>query len=193
MPASVDVTEAKRAEFWSKVQRGSDDECWPWTGTRAGGYGRIYLGGRVFEGAHRVCWLLTHGGIPGGMQVLHRCDNPPCNNPRHLFLGTHQDNMDDRGQKGRTALQTGERNGMRRHPEMASQGDSHWSRVHPERRARGVGHGRVVLTEVQVREIRTLARERRLTGKAIADRFGVSGTHVMRIVRRKTWTHLSDV
>ena len=72
-----------------------------WTGTRfASGYGRITQNGKRAR-AHRVAFELFVGPIPSGMHVLHRCDNPPCVNPSHLFIGTHLDNMRDMEAKGR--------------------------------------------------------------------------------------------
>lgn len=77
---------------------GASDECWIWTGPRVrGGYGRAGV-----NLAHRLAWERANGPIPEGLFVLHRCDNPPCCNPSHLFLGTHDDNMRDRDAKGRT-------------------------------------------------------------------------------------------
>lgn len=72
------------------------DGCWEWTGaTNEHGYGRLAAGlGKNFK-AHRVSWELHNGPIPDGMNVLHRCDNPPCTNPEHLFLGTQKDNTRD--------------------------------------------------------------------------------------------------
>lgn len=82
--------------FWSNVDRTGD--CWIWIGSRLpSGYGRI--GGRGY--AHRVSWALANGPIPAGMCILHRCDNPPCVNPSHLWIGTVADNMHDRDRKGR--------------------------------------------------------------------------------------------
>lgn len=90
--------------FWAKVQKGGPDECWPWTGgTSLSGYGRIGRGGRdgADVQASRVAWELTNGSIPDGLFCLHICDCPGCCNPRHIFLGTNQDNMDDKVRKGR--------------------------------------------------------------------------------------------
>jgi hypothetical protein len=93
--------ETLSSRFWAKVDRRGPDECWPWTGdkTRAG-YGLIRLNGRRAY-AHRVSWELSEGLIPFGFGVFHRCDNPPCVNPGHLFTGTHADNMRDMVAKGR--------------------------------------------------------------------------------------------
>lgn len=95
--------------FWANVLRGADNECWEWQGVRmrtAFPYGRIGQGHNVLL-AHRVSWELHNGPILDGLFVLHHCDNPPCVNPAHLFLGTHGDNMRDMASKGRQWLQRG--------------------------------------------------------------------------------------
>ena len=75
--------------------------CIEWTkGKFHFGHGQITYNGRP-ERTHRIAWMLKHGPIPDGMSVLHTCDNPPCCNDEHLFLGTQTDNMDDRTTKGR--------------------------------------------------------------------------------------------
>lgn len=77
------------------------DECWPWTGAVTGkGYGKISLAYR-HRNAHRVAFELWHGPIPDGLLVCHRCDNRPCCNPAHLFVGTAKDNAEDMMAKGR--------------------------------------------------------------------------------------------
>lgn len=88
--------------FWAKVRK--TNSCWIWTGASySAGYGIIGTtglnGGRMVT--HRLSWLIHYGEIPKGMMVLHKCDNPPCVNPEHLFLGTIQDNVDDMIKKGR--------------------------------------------------------------------------------------------
>jgi hypothetical protein len=83
--------------------RVTSNGCWEWQGVRSPlGYGRYYPAMGVKLQSHRHAYELAHGAIPEGMHVLHRCDNPPCCNPDHLFLGTHADNMKDRQAKGRT-------------------------------------------------------------------------------------------
>ncbi len=89
--------------FWEKVSITSG--CWLWKGARHPfGYGMIgKTRSNSITTAHRVCWELCRGPIPTGLQVLHRCDNPPCVNPNHLFLGTQKDNMMDCTMKKRIA------------------------------------------------------------------------------------------
>jgi len=88
--------------FWGKVEKG--DGCWLWNGSKdVRGYGRIGAGGGGSAPllAHRVAWELTRGPIPDRLVVCHRCDNPSCVNPDHLFLGSHKTNTQDAVQKGR--------------------------------------------------------------------------------------------
>jgi hypothetical protein len=84
------------ARFWSKVDRRSDDECWPWLGFRQpAGYGRLSVGGRLggMVGAHRVSYEIHHGAIPDGLEIDHLCRNPSCVNPAHLEAVTHTENV----------------------------------------------------------------------------------------------------
>jgi hypothetical protein len=91
-----------RDRFWSFVQRGEQNECWPWLGAKSkSGYGVLSAGPRGQVRAHRFAYELTHGAIPDGLVVCHACDNRPCCNPAHLWIGTTQDNEDDKRAKGR--------------------------------------------------------------------------------------------
>lgn len=99
--------------FWERVDKRGPDECWPWTGYDNGyGYGVLttqVLNSRRKVGAHRFSYELHNGPIPDGLDILHKCDNPPCCNPAHLFAGTHMDNMTDMYSKGRRKPAKGER------------------------------------------------------------------------------------
>lgn len=87
--------------FDAKVDKSGPGGCWVWTGKRSReGYGRFSLDGRLVN-AHRWSWERAVGPIPNGLLVCHHCDNPPCVNPEHLFVGTIQDNTRDMLAKGR--------------------------------------------------------------------------------------------
>ena len=90
--------------FWDKVLRYREDECWAWIGAKnEKGYGIIGRGpsSSGVDRAHRVSWFIHFGPIPDGLVVCHKCDNPECTNPKHLFLGTLIDNNADMKAKGR--------------------------------------------------------------------------------------------
>lgn len=87
------------AIFWSRVQQG--DGCWEWTGKKTPkGYGCLSVRGGTTR-ANRFAWEITNGKIPDGLVVCHKCDNPGCVRPDHLWIGTHADNIRDRDAKGR--------------------------------------------------------------------------------------------
>lgn len=140
--------------FEAKVKR--TETCWLWMGNKdKHGYGQS---GKRNELAHRRGWKLLFGPIPDGLWVLHRCDNPPCVNPKHLFLGTAGDNARDRARKGRNGDQWGERNPSAK------------------------------LTQEQVDAIRLLYASDRAIQRIIANQFSVSQTLISAIVRGKIWT-----
>ena len=102
-----------RGRFWAKVRK--SEGCWEWTASKARGYGQMGTmsnGRSVTFRAHRLSWLIHHGPVPAGMDVCHRCDNPACVRPDHLFVDTHRANLRDASTKGRTAI--GGRNGRAR-------------------------------------------------------------------------------
>lgn len=150
--------------FWQRVDKAS--ECWEWTGARTpAGYGKIGWA-KQDTYAHRIAWMLTHGAIPDGLHVLHRCDNPPCCKPAHLFLGTPADNAQDRDKKGRTSRQVNR------------------TSFHP-----GSAHPNVRLTEEAVRSIRIrVANGERMAG--IAREYGVSRQVASDATYGRTWGHI---
>lgn len=166
--------------FWPKVARRGANECWPWLGAKhPGGYGRLSLGGRGsrMAPATHVAWTIATGTeVPDGMSICHRCDNPPCVNPGHLFLGTKGDNARDMISKGRG-----------RQPRLS--GAAHPLVLDSSRAARGEAHGRSILTAAKVAEI----RERYARGETITSlslRFVAVRTTIRLIVTRKTWKHV---
>jgi hypothetical protein len=156
--------------FWSSVDRDGrilDSEkypdisgrCWKWAGCKSGQYGTIFdraIKKMVY--AHRVSWFLHFGIIPEGMCICHKCDNPECCNPGHLFLGTCRDNAIDKIRKGR---------------------DYRGERVNTAK-----------LTPISVRVARRL-RGMGFTFQRIADVFGISKQHSIRIVKMRSWNHVS--
>lgn len=94
------ITEKQKNAFFRK-QLTRPNGCIEWTGSKnPDGYGNFWAFGKVC-GAHRVAYVLAFGEIPDGLHILHRCDNPSCVNPAHLFTGTHAENMQDMYAKGR--------------------------------------------------------------------------------------------
>lgn len=168
MPIGVYVRKLRPLadRFWEKVDVRGPDECWPWTACKLPpyGYGQINDHGRARLASH-VCWELHFGPIPDGMDVLHSCDNPPCVNPAHLFLGTDADNTADKMAKGRHRYGLGKRYGNERVP------------------PKGEEHGMSKMTAAQVIEIRQM----RGTQRAIGDHFGITQAQVSNIKLRKHW------
>jgi hypothetical protein len=170
MPVQFDTIERRSAAFWAKVKVGAIDECWPWLsycrpiGPSSLGYGRwAFAKGRVVA-AHRAAWMFSKSrDVPTAMLVCHRCDNPPCCNPAHLFVGTVADNNKDRAAKGRTV--------------RGARDDALTNFATGER------HGSAKLTQTLADAIR--ADPRSLS--QVAPAFGISERTASRIRQGKSW------
>lgn len=96
---------------WKKVRQGAVDECWPWNGYLSSGRGRLDINGVKGVYAHRAAFIAANPNVDLPLReddsdryVCHSCDNPICCNPGHLYLGTHQQNMDDKVARGRSKI-----------------------------------------------------------------------------------------
>lgn len=182
----IKLTTADEARFWDKVDKDGptmphmESACWVWTtGKNSHGYGHFHIGRGLFY-AHRVSWILHNGQIPHdgsyhGICVCHRCDNPSCVNPSHLFLGTHTDNARDKEIKGRANKARGDMNGARLHPESVPRGEL---------------HGLAKLTASEVQEIRAIYQAGGFTKTTIGSMFHVTRVAISHIICRKTWKHI---
>lgn len=165
-PGGVPFTYEQRvANFWTRVVKANG--CWGWNGARGAFVGKKGAGYGVMRfqtfnvQAHRFSWEIHNGPIPDGLLVLHTCDNPPCCNPDHLFLGTYLDNARDRDSKGRLNHRT----------------------LYGEE----IGSSKTTNAQVlSMRELHKSGAER----KDIAAQFGVPVSRVNQIVYRYTWRHL---
>ncbi|HYF40922.1 MAG TPA: HNH endonuclease signature motif containing protein [Ramlibacter sp.] len=145
--------------------------CWEWHLHRdRKGYGRAVDAATGEVLAHRISWIAHHGPIPKGMHVLHRCDNPPCVNPEHLFLGTNDDNAADRHAKGRSKGAAGERNGK--------------AKLLPE-------HVAQIRREVALLPLSPSGKRLKDGALApVAAKYGISESSIRALVAGKTWSHI---
>jgi hypothetical protein len=157
------MDEKRIARFWSRVDRSTPDGCWEWQGARGESGHGVGWDGKRTRLAHRIAWFLTHGKWPDEC-VCHRCDNPPCCNPAHLFEGDRAANLADMRSKGRAAP-------------MPTQ-------------PRGSQHSHAKLAESDI----PLIRARLAAGEkaaAIAADYGVTSSNIRAIHRGKTWSFVA--
>lgn len=112
----ININQSDIEKFWSRVDKKSESECWAWKmSCNSRGYGKFQVGRKTIS-AHRFSIVASGNEIPDGMFSCHKCDNPPCCNPNHLFIGSSADNQRDMADKGRSCK--GERNPSKTHPEL---------------------------------------------------------------------------
>jgi HNH endonuclease len=146
--------------FWNKVNKNTLSGCWEWSGSlKCGGYGLFRVKGRLYK-AHRFSWILNVGSIPKGKLVCHKCDNPKCVNPAHLFLGTHTDNARDRENKNRRPI------------------------------FRGEAHPNSSLSDCQAVAIVEKYKTGRYSCRALAKEYDVASSTIHRLITKQTWRHL---
>lgn len=152
--------------FWNKVNTKQSHECWLWVGGtyHRQGYGEIWIAGRNTQLAHRIAYELTYGSIPKDLKVLHKCDNPPCVNPSHLFLGTQADNVRDCISKGRAVFPS---------PGL------------------GTLNANAVLTQTDVNQIRDKYKTGQYLQKELAREYGMSRQHISAIILGTVWKNAS--
>lgn len=155
------LTDSDLQRFWDKVDIAGPDDCWEWTGARCQGYGKFGIGQTLYKSS-RLSYAIENGD-PGNFNICHSCDNPPCVNPAHLWVGTQQDNMNDCIVKNRLA-----------NPE--------------ETRHIGEENGRTSLTEDDIITIRASDKSR----KILAEHFDVDPATISEIQLGNSWQHVGE-
>ncbi|MCK9416834.1 HNH endonuclease [Candidatus Dojkabacteria bacterium] len=198
-----ELTEKQKNKFLNNFIQGNKNECWEWLAAKTnGGYGQICGLGLT----HRVSYKFFVGPIPKGLFVLHKCDNPSCVNPNHLFLGTQRDNMQDMSKKDRSLKgeknywfgkdHSGEKNGMfgKHHKEESNQknrekhlGKNNGEKCHffseDHSGEKGPNHK---LKNEDIIEI----RNSNLKLKDLAEKFNISYSSIMNIKHFRTWKNV---
>ena len=184
-----------RDRFWANINKDGkqvpyvEHNCWNWLARKDGyGYGVIRFNSKS-QKAHRVSYIIHNGEIPIGKLVCHKCDNPPCCNPEHLFLGTKKDNALDMESKNRGYHPTGDGHWSRFKPERVARSNNSGAFTKPEGIRKGMKNGRAKLTDIDILEIRNL-RARGLSYKELAKLYLVGKTTISHIIKGHTWKHI---
>jgi HNH endonuclease len=178
MPKGTYTRPTVSNRFWKRVNKDGKvhpilkTRCWDWVGGNIRGYGHFWVNGKTVK-AHRYSYTVYVGEIPNGLLVLHKCDNPSCVNPDHLFVGTELENRQDCTGKGRQA-----------------RGNTHGSKTRPESVLRGGRHPRTRLTETLVKKIRVEyvkgSTSRGTYG--LAAKYNLSQATIQRVTSGTDWT-----
>jgi hypothetical protein len=175
--------------FWGKVAVSTEHfyngiPCWEWQAcSDIDGYGIFRLNNKN-EKSHRFSFTLKYGEIINGLFVCHHCDNPSCVNPDHLFLGTHQDNVDDMVSKGRNL--TGDKHWAKTNPEKLAKGERSASVKYPGLR-KGENNGCAKLSYEIADEIRNLYATNNYFMRDFAEKHNVSISTINSILKNRTW------
>ncbi|MDP9113431.1 MAG: HNH endonuclease [Acidobacteriota bacterium] len=195
-PTELTLTEQDIQRFLTMMPSGKPGECWEWPkiGSRGYGYFAVHHEGDLKKRwrnrqAHRVSWYIVNGPIPDGLLVCHKCDNPPCVNPGHLFIGDFKGNAADMVAKGRHKWTEEAR---RKHFENVGRGKSAPRSRHPERYP--VGEKATPWAKLDADIIKAIREEyarQKTPSTTLAIRYSVSKQTILRIIHRRAWKHVA--
>ena len=210
-PNRLIMTEKLTEKFWKSVTK-SEQECWNWEGSKVRKYGYITIQQPVKIGVHRFSWILHNGDIPEGLYVCHKCDNPSCCRPDHLFLGTQAQNMADKKSKGRGFIKmrycnsklTAEqifkiREDYRPHKVtqkiLSQQYGVSRENIHYILKGKSWKHfptanpekdERYKLSDIQIKEIKELSSQKEFSARKLAKRYNVGKSQILRILKNES-------